>query len=325
MSSTDANSLWAHDNLYAWCITHWDTKARDPQERARMLHRLGFRHFAADWRNWSQQTIPDFDAEIKALKEYGINLLAWWFLHLEPNDPAVSVALEAFARHNVQPQLWVEQSWRNFNWQKFLPPGANWRTMDDAACNDVMARIYHATNPQATEEYWQRVEREADRIKAFVDVAAPYGCKVELYNHGQWFGRIENQLAILARLQELGITNVGIVYNFIDARDNLHDDTRDFHSLWRRIQPHVDAVNLTGVGNSRVVMNLSQGDSELEMMRVIQQSGWHGPVGLYAHDETNDAEITLRNRLQGVDWLVAELETLGSGGPRRTFDVVPRR
>lgn len=43
-------SLFARDNLVAWCIVPFDAKKRGPEERAAMLKRLGFTRFAYDWR-----------------------------------------------------------------------------------------------------------------------------------------------------------------------------------------------------------------------------------------------------------------------------------
>src|ERR1700760_3210722 len=65
-----ANPLWAHDNLIAWCAVPYDGKGRGPEERAEMLQRLGFKHFAYDWRD---KDIPTFDAEIEALKKHHID------------------------------------------------------------------------------------------------------------------------------------------------------------------------------------------------------------------------------------------------------------
>src|SRR5262245_34288462 len=45
-----ANRLFVRDNLVAWCIVPFDSQKRGPEERAAMLQRLGFRHFAYDWR-----------------------------------------------------------------------------------------------------------------------------------------------------------------------------------------------------------------------------------------------------------------------------------
>src|SRR3954454_23566236 len=68
--------LFAQDNLVAWCIVPFDSQKRGPQERAAMLQRLGFKHFAYDYR---AEHVPTFDAEIAALQKHGIELTAWWF------------------------------------------------------------------------------------------------------------------------------------------------------------------------------------------------------------------------------------------------------
>ena len=149
-------------------------------------------------------------------------------------------------------------------------------------------------------------------------LATPYGVKVVLYNHNGWLGMEENQLAVIARLKELGVPNVGMVYNFTHARDALHDDSREFATLWPKMQPYVVEVNITGMAMDGTVLYPSQGDAELDMMRVIQQSGWHGPIGITA-EKGGDAEVNLRNYLLGVDWLAAELKKPGSAGAKPAF------
>jgi hypothetical protein len=123
----------------------------------------------------------------------------------------------------------------------------------------------------------------------------------------------ENQLAIIARLKEMGVTDVGMVYNFSHARDELHDDSKNFPALWKQIKEHVVAVNITGMHWEGQEVYPSQGDSELEMMRTIQESGWKGHIGLIA-EKGGDAEVTLKNYMIGLDWLAAELKHPGSGG-----------
>ena len=281
--------IWSHDNLYAWCVVAYDTKARGPEERAQMLQDLGFKQFVYDWRD---KDVPNFDAEIEALQKHGITLLGWW-CPPTAKDPKTQLILDALKRHNIHPQLWVR--------------GAG-------------------TPTTTTEEQQQRVIQEADRINALVKLAAPYGCKIELYNHNGWFGQEENQLAVIDRLKELGVTDVGMVYNFAMAHDNLHDDTTHFPEIWKKIQGHVVAVNITGIvdnplfaptGPSHKMFYPSQGNHELEMMRTIQNSGWTGPIGLIAEKNgMSDPAEMLKAYLTGFDWLVAELKTPGSGGPR---------
>lgn len=277
-SSSPSSSLWSHDNLVAWCAVPFDANKRGPEERAAMLEKLGFKNFAYDWR---AEHVPTFDAEIEALARHHINLLAWWF-QFEASDPLAKSTLETFRRHGVHPQLWVMQSTVK------APAGS-------------------------TDE--QLISQNATRIAALHQLAAPYGCRIGLYNHNGWFGVLDHQLAILDRLRERGVTDVGIVYNFSHARDAHHDDTADFPALWKKIKPHVIAVNVTGMRMDGQIIYPSQGDSELEMMRTIQESGWTGPVGVIA-EKGGDAEVTLRNYLKGIDWLAAEIEKPGSGGAR---------
>ncbi|MEO6005694.1 MAG: sugar phosphate isomerase/epimerase [Opitutus sp.] len=271
-------NLWAHDNLIAWCAVPFDANHRGPEERAAMLARLGFKHFAYDWR---AEHVPTFDAEIDALKKHDVNLHAWWF-PFDATDPQAKSTLELFKRHNVHPQLWVMQSSKK------------------------------SAEPLTDE---QQISQNAERIAGLAKLAAPYGCKVGLYNHNGWFGVMDHQLTVLERLRTLGVTDVGIVYNFSHARDPHHDDTKDFPALWKKIQPYVMAVNVTGMRMEGQIIYPSQGDAELAMMRTIQESGWSGPVGVIA-EKGGDAEVTLGNYLKGIDWLAAELKQPGSAGPR---------
>ena len=140
-SEPAAASLWAHDNLVAWCAVPFDANKRGPEERAAMLARLGFKHFAYDWR---AEHIPTFDAEISALKKHGINLLAWWF-PFDAGDPAATATLEVFKRHGVHPQLWVMQS---------------------------------SEKPGATLTDEQQIAQNAGRVAALAKLAAPYGCRI---------------------------------------------------------------------------------------------------------------------------------------------------
>jgi sugar phosphate isomerase/epimerase len=277
------SSLWSHDNLVAWCVVPFDAKHRDSEERAEMLQRLGFKYFAYDWRD---KDVPTFSAEIDALQKHGIDLLGWWLPPGLPDARFVSM-LEIFKAHHVHPQLWL---------------------------------MHGGTFTHTPAEQQLRVDQEADSVAHLQKIAAPYGCKIELYSHNNWFGNEDNELAIINRLKELGITDVGMVYNFSHAHDKDHDDTVNFPDLWKRIQSHVVAVNITGMGPVGNIY-LSQGSHEMDMMRTIQDSGWHGPIGLIA-EKGGDAEVTLKNFMIGLDWLAAEINSPGSGGPR-PFPLIP--
>ena len=310
--SPEPGGLWSHDNLVAWCAVPFDARARGPEERARMLEELGFRMFAYDWR---EKDVPTFDAELDALQRHRVELLAWWF-PFDAGDPAAARTLEVFRRHNAHPQLWVALQDR----EPALPPGAE--AMAPEERHQLSIRLMGQGFPKTAQEQELRVRRAGDRINALVKMAAPYGCRVELYNHNGWFGMMDNQVAVIEYLRGLGVGDVGIVYNFSHARDAIHDDTADFPAIWGRIKPYVVAINVTGTHQDGDLIYPSQGDRELGMMRTIQDSGWRGPVGLIA-EKGGDARVTLRNYMAGLDWLAAELRRPGSGGAR-PFPVLPR-
>jgi hypothetical protein len=58
-------SVFAKDNLLAWCIVPFVTCKRGPQERAVMQQRLGIRALAYDWRD---EHIKSFDEELRQLR-----------------------------------------------------------------------------------------------------------------------------------------------------------------------------------------------------------------------------------------------------------------
>jgi len=272
--NTSQPGLFDRRNLTAWCVVPFDARKRGPEERAEMLQRLGFKNFAYDWRS---KDVPSFDAEVEALHQHGINLAAWWF-PTEAGDPNAQVILDVIKRHGIHPQLWVMGS----------------------------------GGPTKTEaEQMQRTEQEAERIRQIVALAAPCACKVELYNHNGWFGQPDNEVAVIERLKQKGVSGVGMVYNFSHG----HGDVADFPAIWKRIEHYVVAVNVSGMETSGRLIPPSQGDKELGMLRTIQQSGWRGPIGLIA-EQGGDAEVTLGNNLRGLDWLGKEIEHPGSGGER---------
>lgn len=320
-------ALWDHNNLFAWCVVPFDARRRTPEQRADMLKALGFTQFAYDWRAGD---VPSFDEEIETLKKHHIDLLAWWF-PLEADDPLAKSILETFRRHDVHPQLWVMQSMRGMpqtpeEWDKLLPAGIRVpRTPEEAAklsdeAKAAIDRAYPAAwaranpVPHTAKERAERLTKEADRIYALAKLAAPYGSKVEIYNHNEWFGMMDNEVAIIKRLKERGVQNVGIVYNLSHARDHAHDDTKNFPEIWREIEPYVVAVNVTGIGPTGNDVYPSQGATDLGMLKVIQDSGWSGPIGLIA-EMGGDAQVALHNDLVGLDWLAAELKRPDSSPP----------
>jgi len=271
--------LFSRDNLIAWCIVPFDSKKRGPEERAAMLQRLGFKHFAYDWRT---EHIPTFDAEVEALKRHGVALDAFWVAPGELNRES-RIILDLLKRHAQKAQLWV-----------LLELGPD--------------KVQGA-------EQERRVEAAAVKLRPLADEAAKIGSSLALYNHGGWFGEPENQIAIIERLKARGVTNLGIVYNLHHGHDHLDR----FPALLARMMPYLLALNLNGMdpGGDRAgrkILPLGQGSRDLELLREIAKSGYRGPIGILGHT-MDDAEERLKDNLDGLDWLVPQLN-LSPPGPR---------
>ena len=226
--------------------------------------------------DWRAEHVPTFDAEIEAMQKHGIEITAWWYPGSTPE------ILDAIKRHGIHPQLWVGGS-----------------------------RGLTATNDA------ERLEAEAARIRPIAEKAAALGCKVGLYNHRDpWFEEQDHQIAIIERLLRDGLTNVGIVFNFHHWRGSL----AEFPPLFKRIQPYLLAVNLNGMRADTAqypgVRFVGTDESELAMMRVVEASGWRGPVGIINERSNLDAAEGLARNLSGIEWIQRELLRPGSGGPK---------
>lgn len=279
----EAKALLRRDNLVAWCIVPFDAKKRSPEERAAMLKRLGFQCYAYDWR---AEHLPMFEREIEALKPHGIELTAVWFPAQLNRD--ARMLLDALKKHEVKTQLWVS-----------------------------MQGGPASVSPQ---EQQKRVESHAAALRPIAEEAARLGCTVGLYNHGGWFGEPENQIAIL---KDLNLPNVGIVYNLHHGHDHLDR----FSELLGKMKPHLLALNLNGMirdgeRKGKKILPLGQGDLDLLLLKTIVASGWVGPIGILGHTQ-DDAQERLTDNLDGLDWLLPQLEGKPAGAkpsPRTVRD-----
>ena len=222
------NALFGRDNLVAWCIVPFDSKKRSPEDRAAMLAKLGFKHFAYDWR---AEHVPTFDAEIAALKKHGISLDAFWVAPGELNADSRRI-LDVLGRNQVKAQLWA---------------------LLDLGPDKAMGA-----------ERERRVALASEKLRPLAEEASKVGCTVALYNHGGWFGEPENQIAIVERLKAQGVTNVGMVYNLHHGHDHLDR----FPALLQKMKPYLLGLNLNGSDPNgdkvgRKILPLGQGSLDL--------------------------------------------------------------
>lgn len=89
-------SVFAKDNLVAWCIVPFDAKKRGPEQRAQMVRELGITRVAYDWR---AEHVATFEREILAYQKHDIDFFAFWSWH-DSLEPLID-------KHNIKPQIWI--------------------------------------------------------------------------------------------------------------------------------------------------------------------------------------------------------------------------
>jgi hypothetical protein len=136
---------------------------------------------------------------------------------------------------------------------------------------------------------------------------------VAIYNHGGWAGEPENMVAVC---EELKLPNVGIVYN----QHHGHAHLPRFKAALAQMLPHLKFLNMNGMTadgdkKGRKILVLGQGDLDVELARIICESGYTGPIGILNHTD-QDAEARLLDNLEGLAWIAGELT--GSPLPKPT-------
>lgn len=230
--------------------------------------------------DWRDQHLPTWDDELNQLEKHGIELTALWF-PAGLNEQA-KVLLDGLRKHDLKTQLWVSAG---------IEPG-----VDQA----------------------KGVQQGADLMRPIAQEAAKLGCTVALYNHGGWFGEPENQIQIIEKLKAEGINNVGIVYNLHHGHHHLDH----FPAMLEKMKPYLLALNLNGMTkegdkHGKKILPIGQGDLDLQLLKTIRESGYTGPIGILNHTD-EDAEGRLLDNIDGLEWLVPQLDGKPASGAKPT-------
>lgn len=253
--------LFERENLIAWCIVPFDAEERSPRERAEMLRDLGIRHFAYDYRD---EHIPSFREEIGILKDQGIALDAVWLWvdprWEEPLNEAGRQVLDILGETGTRTEIWLG-----------FP--------EDAFEGDP-----DSTGLERSVAVAGEILRECEKL----------GCTLALYNHGGWFGEPENLVRVV---EAIGSEKLRIVYNFHHG----HHQLDAFRENLEKMLPYLSTININGMRpEGPKIMTLGEGDRELEMLRIIVDSGYQGPIGILGHTEGEDIRPVLEANLKGL-------------------------
>jgi len=269
-SQLDSNPLlFAKDNLVAWCIVPFDSKNRTPKERAKMLSDLGIKSLAWDWR---EEHVPILEEEIQALKNHGIVLKSVWFwvdgADGEIMNNSLERILETLKNTGTQTELWVSF------------PASYFENL--------------------TED--ERIEKGIGTITYLQQRTEEIGCKIALYNHGDWFGDPVNQIKIIEGLED---KNVGLVYNFHHA----HEQLDRYDELVNMMKPYLWTVNLNGMRrDGPKIIDIGKGDEEIHMMEKLKSIDFQGAIGILGHTEGEDIEVVLKRNLEGLQHVLKNMD-----------------
>ncbi|MEO2046643.1 MAG: TIM barrel protein [Pirellulales bacterium] len=220
--------------------------------------------------DWREQHVATFEEEIIQYKKHDLEYFAFWSWH-----PAMGPLIR---KYDIHPQIWI-------------------------------------TNPSPTGKSQQdRVEAAVQSLQSLVDKARQLNLKLGLYNHGGWGGEPANLVAVCKSLRDRHpMGQIGIIYNFHHG----HEHIDDFPSAFAMMLPYLFCVNINGMADPATVaagtdkiLPIGTGIYEKKMLRSMQTSGYHGPVGILDHRITVDAEQSLHENLNGLQSIVASLNSI---------------
>jgi len=261
--SGDQVSLFGMDNLLAWCIVPFDSNKRSPEKRIMMLKELGFQSYAYDWRN---EHLAEMEKELKLAAENEVEVKAvWLWIDANSDGPGkLSAAnekmLSIIKNSGLHTQVWVG---------------------------------FHANYFDGMSDE-EAVRNGIEMVRYLGNRAAEIGCRLALYNHGDWFGEPANQVKIIEKLPDL---DIGIIYNFHHA----HGQIIRLPEIINVMKPYLWVVNLNGMRKEGPkILPLGTGDQEKKMIDLFIEAGYTGPWGILGHVEDADVQKILEANLKGL-------------------------
>jgi len=272
-AATRTPSPFAKNNLHAWAYEEYDSIKRTPEERAQVLKDLGITKAGYICRNAAR--VAEFEAYVKAYQKAGIELISVW-TPVNTEKPLEEIQIRTFLevadRHKLKLQWWL-------------------------TLEEDFEQV-----PAA-----QRMDRAIGQLRPLVAEANQRGMKLVIYGHGaeKWFTQAENEIAMAERLKkELPSADIGIVYSFHQAFSQMDR----FKDVFPRLQPYLAAVNLNGNSPGGMPgITIGKGNREQGMIKVIKDSGWHGPVGVLSHNRATDAKANLQANLDGLREILKQI------------------
>lgn len=197
-------------------------------------------------------------------------------------------AFRLFEKYKLHPQIWL------------TPPNPTGATRDE------------------------QIQKSAASLMPVVERTAKAGLQLGLYNHGGWGGEPENLVAVCEYLRtKHQAKHVGIVYN----QHHGHDHIARFPAALQAMRPYLLCLNINGMNREgdrkgQKILPLGAGSEDVTLLRIIRDSGYQGPIGVIGHTQ-DDVELRLRDNLDGLDWLLPQVQGAAPGPAPKYRTPVP--
>ena len=172
--------------------------------------------------------------------------------------------------------------------------------------HEIHPQIWQIVNAPTGDTQATKVESAVQQMLDLAKRTKAMGCKLGIYNHGGWSGEPENMVAVCKGLHERGYDHVGIVYNFHHGHGHINDWAESFAMM----KPFLHCLNLNGMNPNEQpkILGIGKGAHELEMIRIVAESKYAGPIGIIDHREQIDAHESLLENIRGLQSVRQKLE-----------------
>lgn len=252
----------ASAKLYAFCMEIHDAKKRTLPEQATMLRQLGY-----DGVGYPLWLGEDFDRNLRTLDAVGVPVYVFYtYVKVKPGVDSFDARVpEAIGKLKGRPvTICVLLSG--------LPPA----------------------DPQGE-------EKAIKTLRQLGDLAAAAGVRISIYHHtGDWSASLLHALDIAKKVNHPA---VGVNFNLCHWLKV--DGDKDYRPVLRDNASRIFAVTINGakVGSTTwtdgLIQPLDQGDFDnAELLRVLREVGYRGPIGLMCFGIAGDAQEHLARSLK---------------------------
>lgn len=137
-------------------------------------------------------------------------------------------------------------------------------------------------------------------LREMADKAAPFGVSLLIYPHrNDWAETLDDAVRVAKKVDR---KNVGTMFNL--CHWGAADKEKNLAELFRRSMPYIQCVTINGGDptakmRSNWIAPLDEGEFDVrQVLRLLHEAGYRGPVGLQCYGIKSDAQDYLRRSMK---------------------------